>query len=86
MTPVNNVAFDVNVNAMFGYRWGKDRFVFLPNSKEPITSKTAFSINYILGVSKVDLDSAGTTSRISDKHTLAGVSNGLLLVRVYRQR
>lgn len=76
MTPINNVVFDANINFMIGKRFGREKFVYLPNSKEPVTSKYSFSINYIVGVSKIDLDSAGTTSRISDKHTLAGISNG----------
>lgn len=84
MTPINNVVFDANINFMIGYRRGRDRFVFLPNSKEPITSQRAVSFNFILGVSKISLDSAGTTSRISDKHDLAGISSGFALGFQYK--
>lgn len=74
--PINNVAFDVNINFMIGKKWGSNKYVYLPNTAEGTTYEKSCSFNLIAGIGKVELDSSNTTPYITGKYTLPTFTSG----------
>jgi hypothetical protein len=81
----DNVAFDINLAAMIGVKWGKNKYYHLPNEDKGQTYKKAMSFNYFLGLAKIQVDSTNTTDKIAKSHSLAGVSTGFSLGYQYRK-
>lgn len=65
----NNVILGVNLNVMFGKKWGIKRYYNSPGAREDKISTKSWSLNAILGVSNVELDVYNTTPQIGSVKT-----------------
>lgn len=76
----NNVLLGANLNIMFGKKWGIKRYYNSPGTNNDKISTKSWSINSILGISKVELDIYNTTPQIgSVKTNVTNLSYGLAL-------
>lgn len=55
----------VNAGLYFGFKFGKKKFLKLPNEKEYTESNWAFSTNMILGLNKLEITDANVTDKTS---------------------
>lgn len=85
-TLINNIETDINLNVMLGFKWGTKNYLRLPSEKEGSSYESAFSLNMIFGVSKVDLSDANTTptATISSEFSTGFFSTGLSFGYQYR--
>lgn len=56
----NNFVTEGNIMGYFGHRWGSTKYLKLPNKKEVEVYKHAYSVNYLLGFSKIAMDEKNT--------------------------
>ncbi|MBD3906514.1 hypothetical protein NAL32_17700 [Chryseobacterium sp. Ch-15] len=74
----NNVILAANLNVMFGKKWGTKRYYNSPGSREDKVSTKSWSMNAILGITRVELDIYNTTPQIgSIKTNVTNLSYGL---------
>jgi hypothetical protein len=81
---VSNIQTGVNLNLMLGFKWGYKKYSYLPNKKEGTIYESACSINWIFGISKVDLSETNTTPAINDSYSVGIISNGIAFGYQYR--
>lgn len=83
---VNNIQTDVNLHLMIGHKWGSKKYSQLPQEDEGISYENSWSINYVLGISKIDLNQSNTTPDLTKGEiSIPGISTGLALGYQYQK-
>lgn len=82
---VNNIQTDVNLNFMIGHKWGHKKYSQLPNEKEGTSYENSWSINFIIGMSKIDLEKNNTTPDLTEDISVPAISTGCALGYQYRK-
>ena len=72
---LGNVETSINAMINVGYKWGKSRFVKFPHEEKARTYKSAFSINILAGISKIELNKVNTDNKIEEAN-IATISLG----------
>lgn len=70
---VSAVQAGVSIGLYIGKKWSKTKYVKLPNEEEWSTYQSAWSLNAVLGLNKLDLDEANTTD--GGKHFKGGMAS-----------
>lgn len=80
---LGNVVTDINAMLSPGFKWGKTHFVKLPHEEKARQYQRNFSLNLLIGLSKLELDKSNT-----DKDDLEGnvaaISTGISFGIYYR--
>ncbi|WP_298903799.1 hypothetical protein [uncultured Psychroserpens sp.] len=82
---VNNIQTDVNLNFMIGHKWGHKKYSQLPNEKEGTSYENAWSINFLVGMSKIDLKKNNTTPDLTEDISVPAISTGFAFGYQYRK-
>ena len=76
---VSAVQSSFNAGLYGGRRWGRTKYVKLPNQKEISTYQTSWSANVFAGLGKLDIDDKNTSDKGAKfKGTVASLSYGLM--------
>lgn len=76
----NNVILGTNLNVMFGKKWGVVRYYNSPGTEKDKMATKSWSVNAILGITRVELDNYNTTPAFgSIKTHVTNISYGLAL-------
>lgn len=70
---------ETSINAMFnvGYKWGKSHFIKFPHEKDVRQYRSAQSLNFIAGLSKIALNKSNTSKANPLEGNIAAVSLGV---------
>jgi hypothetical protein len=83
---VNNVQTNVNLNFMIGYKWGHKKYSQLPNEKEGTSYENAWNVNFLIGMSKIDLEKNNTTPDLTKGDiSVPALSTGFAFGYQYRK-
>src|SRR5690554_1982143 len=79
------VTSDVNIGLYVGKKWGSKSFVKLKHEEEYRIYTKAFSLNAILGLSKLDIDNKNSnTSNVTFQGSVPALNTGLGIGLHYR--
>jgi hypothetical protein len=81
---ISNIQTSVNFSAQFGVKKSSMKFSQLPNEKEVKRYQNSYSFNFILGISKIDLNNVNTFPAIKNERSFAAISYGFSLGYQYR--
>ncbi len=83
---VNNVQTDINLNFMIGHKWGVKKYSQLPNEEEGSSYENSWSINFLIGMSKIDLKKNNTTPDLTKGDiSVPAISTGFAFGYQYRK-
>ncbi|MGV0831082.1 hypothetical protein ACTS9D_02505 [Empedobacter brevis] len=76
---LGNITTDINAMISGGHKWGKTHIVKMPHEKNARQYQRTFSVNALVGISKLTLDESNTIKSDSIKGNVAAISTGLSL-------
>lgn len=80
---LGNVETDINAMVNIGYKWGKTRIAKLPHEDNARQYQSAWSVNGLIGFSKLSIDENNRTEESSVKGNVAAFSTGASLALHY---
>jgi hypothetical protein len=84
----NNIQTSTNAGLYIGYKWGRSKFVKLPNEKEYGKYVTGYSVNLFGGISKLDINEKNSMKEeggISNFNgSVAAINTGLAFAYHYK--
>lgn len=81
---LGNVATDINALFSVGHKWGNTHIVKLAHEKETRQYQRTFSVNGLVGISKIELNESNTIKKDSIEGNVAAISTGISLGVHYR--
>ena len=81
---VNNIQTGVNLNFMLGFKSGYKKYYQQLGEKEASSYEQTWSVNFIFGISKINLSKENTTPNLKNKYSVAGFSTGLAIGHQYK--
>lgn len=74
---LGNVNLSANAMFNFGYNFGKNKFVKFPNEKTARNYKSNYSVNFLAGITSIELDASNREDSGAPEGKVAAVSTGL---------